>query len=145
MRRSPESNPSRAFWRRFFFAIALVCSVPLLAQKAQETTPPTYDVHTETKMKGTVEEVQLPPKGREKEAAHLLVKTGADTADVYLCPKAFLDDMGVSFNKGEEIAVTGSKVKQGEADLVLAREVVKGTDTLVLRDDKGKPVWSGSR
>jgi hypothetical protein len=37
-------------------------------------------------MKGTVEEVKLPPKGSEKEAAHLLVKTGADTADVYLCP-----------------------------------------------------------
>jgi hypothetical protein len=115
----------------------------LLAQKAPETSPPKYDVHTETKMKGTVEEVQLPPKGSEKEVAHLLVKTGTETADVYLCPKSFLDDMGVSFNKGEEVAVTGSKVKRGEADLVLAREVVKGTDTLVLRDDKGKPVWGG--
>ena len=40
------------------------------------------------------------------------------------------------------IAFTGSKVKQGDADMVLAREVVKGTDTLVLRDDKGNPVWN---
>jgi hypothetical protein len=57
----------------------------------------------------------------------LLVKTGSDTVDVYLCPKSFLDDMGVSLGKGDEIALTGSKVKQGEADLILAREVVKGT------------------
>jgi hypothetical protein len=28
---------------------------------------------------------------------------------------------------------------------ILAREVVKGTDTLVLRDDKGNPVWTWHR
>jgi hypothetical protein len=50
--------------------------------------------------------------------------------------------MGVSFGKGDEIALTGSKIKWGESDLILAREVVKGTDTLVLRDAKGNPVWS---
>jgi DNA/RNA endonuclease YhcR with UshA esterase domain len=125
-----------------FLAIALLCTLPLPAQKAHETNRPKYDVSTEITIKGTVEEVKLPPKGSEKEIAHLLLKTGTDTVDVYLCPKSFLDDMGVSFSKGEEIAVTGSKVKQGEADLILAREVVKGTDTLVLRDAKGNPVWS---
>ena len=62
--------------------------------------------------------------------------------DVYLCPKSFLDDMGVSFNKGDDIALTGSKAKQSGADVILAREVVKGDMTLVLRDDKGNPVWS---
>lgn len=145
MRPSSESNPAGGFWKPFLPAFALLCTVPLLAQKSHEANPPKYDVRTETKLKGTVEEVRLPPKGSEKEAAHLLVKTGADTADVYLCPASFLDDMGVSFSKGEEIALTGSKVKQGETDLILAREVVKGTDTLVLRDEKGKPVWSGGR
>ena len=145
MGRSGETNLSRGFWRPFLPAIALLCTPPLVAQKAQETSPPKYDVHTETKMKVTVEEMKLPPKGSEKEVAHLLVKSGADSVDVYLCPKSFLDDMGVSFSKGDEIALTGSKVKQGEADLILAREVVKGSDTLVLRDDKGNPVWSWRR
>jgi hypothetical protein len=142
MGRSGETNTSRGFWRLAFPAIALVCTLPLVAQKAQNPNPPKYDVHTETKMKGTVEEVKLPPKGSDKEVAHLLLKTAAETIDVYLCPKSFLDDMGVNFSKGDEIGLTGSRVKQGEADLILAREVVKGTDTLVLRDDKGNPVWS---
>lgn len=145
MGRSGETNPSRDFWKPFLPAVALFCTLPLVAQKAKETSPPKYDVQTETKMKGTVEEVKLPPKGSEKEVAHLLVKTGTDTVDVYLCPKSFLDDMGVSFSKEDEIALTGSTVKQGEADLILAREVVKGTDTLVLRDNKGNPVWSWHR
>ncbi len=145
MGRSGETNPSRGFWKPIFPAVALFCTLPLVAQKAQETSPPKYDVHTETKMKGTVEEVKLPPKGSEKEVAHLLLKNSTETVDVYLCPKSFLDDMGVSFSKGDEITLTGSKVKQGEADLVLAREVVKGNDTLVLRDDKGNPVWNWHR
>jgi len=104
-------------------------------------TAPKYDVATESKMKVTVEEFKLPAKGKEKEAAHLTVKSGSETLDIYLCPKAFLDDMGATYAKGDEVTVTGSKIKQDGEDLILAREVVKGTDTLLLRDDKGKPVW----
>jgi hypothetical protein len=136
----PRSGDTRRKWA--FLAIAFLCALPLVAQKAQDKNQPHYDVSTETKLKGTVEDVKLPPNSNQKEIAHLLVKTGTDTIDVYLCPKSFLDDMGVSFSKGDEIVLIGSRVKQGEPDLVLAREVVKGTDTLVLRDAKGNPVWS---
>jgi len=125
-----------------FLVILLVATAS--AQKGQANALK-YDPHTEAKIKGIVEELKLPPKGSEKEAAHLLLKDGADNVDVYLCPKSFLDDMGVSYSKGDEVALTGSKVKQGEVDIVLAREVVKGNDTLVLRDEKGNPVWNWHR
>jgi len=82
---------------------------PLIAEKPQETNRPKYDLSTESKMKATVQEVKLPAKGSGKEIAHLLVKIGTDTLDVYLCPKAFLDDMGVNFSQGEEIVLTGSR------------------------------------
>ena len=134
---SSESNR-----KSILLVIALVCALPLIAEKPQETNHPKYDLSTESKMKATVQEVKLPAKGSEKEIAHLLVKIGTDTFDVYLCPKAFLDDMGVNFSQGEEIVLTGSRIKQGEAELILAREVVRGNDTLVLRDEKGNPIWS---
>jgi hypothetical protein len=123
------------------FFVAVLCFGPLSAQK-NSATPPKYDLQSETKLKGTVEELKQPPKGGDKEVTHLLLKSGADTIDVYLCPASYLEDMGVTFKKGDEIALTGSKVKQDASELVLAREVVKGTDALVLRDDKGVPVWS---
>ena len=125
-------------------ALAL-CAGTILAQKKGETRPPKYDLHSETKMKVVVDELKLPPKGSEKAAAHLLVKDGTNSVDVYLCPGFFLQDMGVRFSKGDEVTVTGSKVREDEADLVLAREIVKGDDTLVLRDDKGAPVWTWHR
>jgi hypothetical protein len=119
------------------FSLIVLSSTFSLAQAA-----PKYDVSTEGKFKGTVEDMKLPPKGSEKQIAYMTIKSGTDTIEIYLCPKSFIDDMGVSFAKGDEIAFTGSKVKEGDADMVLAREVVKGTDTLVLRDQKGNPIWN---
>jgi hypothetical protein len=107
---------------------------------AQNGTPK-YDASTETKMKGTVEDLKIPEKGHEKEIVHLLMKNADETVDLYLCPKSFIDDMGVTFSKGDEISFTASKITLGGSEIMLAREVVKGQDTLVLRDDKGKPVW----
>jgi len=117
------------------FLILLLGSAFSIAQAG-----PKYDTSTEAKFKGTIEELKLPPK--DKDIAHITIKSGTDTFDLYLCPKSFIDDMGVSFAKGDEVAFTGSKIKQGDADMILAKEVVKGTDTLVLRDDKGNPVWN---
>src|SRR2546425_6307544 len=68
--------------------LASLCLAPAIAQKRPEPTSPKYDLHTETKMKLTVKELKLPPKGSEKEVAHLLGKSGADSVDVYLCPKS---------------------------------------------------------
>jgi len=124
---------TRALW------IALAAPTVLLFAQAG---PPKYDLATEAKFKVTVQDMKLPAKGKEKDAAHLTVTSGAETIDIYLCPKAFLDDMGATFVKGDEVTVTGSKIKQDGSDLILAREVVKGTDTLMLRDDKGKPIWN---
>ena len=127
----------------WFALLAVLLVVSAGAQKAApKPRGPKYDFQTETKIKGTIEELKLPPKGSEKQIAHLVVKAGADTFDVYLCPKSFFDDMGMTFAKGDEITLTGSKVKEGETDLVLAREVVKGNDTFVLRDAKGAPAWN---
>jgi hypothetical protein len=122
-------------------AFCLLITGPVVVVCGQ-TGPPKYDVAAEAKFKVTVEDLKLPAKGNLKDVAHLLVKSGDDSIDIYLCPKSFLDDMGATFTKGDEITVTGSRIKQDGGDLVLAREVVKGTDTLMLRDDKGKPVWT---
>lgn len=150
MRLASQFAPSNHSCRILFFAVFLallffVATASAQKNQASAASLPKYDLHTEAKMKGTVEELKLPPKGSEKEAVHLLVKSGTDSVDVYLCPKSFFDDMGMGFSKGDEIALTGSKVKQGEADLILAREVVKGNDTFVLRDAKGDPVWNWHR
>ncbi|HYM77167.1 MAG TPA: hypothetical protein VE377_14435 [Candidatus Dormibacteraeota bacterium] len=107
--------------------------------------PPKYDPATETTVKGTVAELKLIPPTGGKQDAYLVTRTGPDKdkdiVQIYLCPKKFLDDMGITFKTDESIQVTGSKVKQDGADLILAREIVKGGETLTFRFQDGKPAW----
>ena len=102
---------------------------------------PKYDRQTEMKTKGIVEEINVLTVGSRKDFTELVLKSGDDKLHIYVCPKPFQDEMGISFIKGDELAVTGSKVKQEASEIILAREMVKGPDTLMFRDDKGKPVW----
>jgi hypothetical protein len=105
-----------------------------------------YDTATETTVKGTVEEVKQVsgPRGGPG-GTHLILKTDKETLEVHLGPTTFLEKEKFTFAKGDQIEVTGSKVKIGAADALLAREVKKGDKTLTLRNAQGVPVWSGGR
>ena len=119
--------------------------VGALTAAAYPQAPPKYDRATETTLKVTVEELKLVPPAGTKPIAYLLTKTGPDktkdTVEVFLCPKSFLDELGIAFKADESIQIIGSKVKQDGADLILAREVVKSGETLTFRFQDGKPAW----
>ena len=134
--------PKRLTLAMQFALSLLLCAAPVAAQKKPDDIGlPKYDLQTETKTKGVVETVNLLSVGARKDFTELVVKSGDDTLHIYLCPKPFEDEMAISFAKGDEITVTGSKVKQESSDVILARELVRGTDSLLFRDGKGKPVW----
>ena len=121
--------------------LALAWSPTALAQKEASTATPKYDVTTEIKVKGTISEVKhVEVKGTP--AIHLMVKSGEQLLEIFLCPNAFLEEMQMGFAVGDQVEVTGSKVKANDAEVMLAREVTKGSDTLILRDKKGAPVWT---
>jgi hypothetical protein len=114
------------------------------ASFAQKPGLPKYDPKTEVHIaKATVvdtKEVTL-PNGQHR--FRLIVKAGEDTLEVCLSPKAFLESMDTDFAKGDEVEITGSKVKESEEKtIILAREVTKGQNVLVLRDKTGEPVWT---
>jgi hypothetical protein len=115
--------------------------ITFLTAAAFSQALPKYDPGTEGKFKGVVQELKFVPPTGGKPVAYLVMKSGADTVEVFLCPKKFLDDMGIDFKANDEIEVTGSKIKQDGADLTLAREVIKGGDTVTLRFKDGKPAW----
>jgi hypothetical protein len=122
-----------------------LAAIALVATSAFSQAPPKYDPATETTVKGTVGELKLVPPTGGKPIAYLVTKTGPDkekdTVQIFLCPKSFLDQMGIAFKTDEAIEVKGSKVKQNGADLILAREMVKGGETLTFRFPDGKPAW----
>jgi len=120
---------------------AVTFGVPVAFSQAA----PKYDSATETTIKGTVGELKLVPPTGTKAIAYLVTKTGPDkekdTIDIFLCPKSFLDQMGISFTTDEKVEIKGSKIKRDGTDLILAREMVKGGETLTFRFPDGKPAW----
>ncbi len=121
----------------------LSCFSPAFTQKAptKSSHSPKYDLQTESKAKGVVDEVRVLDFGTRKDFIQLILKDESETVVVYICPKPFEEEMGITFAKGEQISFTGSKVTGEESEVILAREIVKGTDTWTLRDAKGSPVW----
>jgi hypothetical protein len=127
--------------RRTTRLILSLVTVIVTAAAALAQAPPKYDPATEAKLKGAVEELKFVPPSGAKPMGYLTVKSGADSVQIFLGPKKFLDDMGANFKPGDAVEVTGSKVKQDGADVILAREVERGGDVLILRFKDGKPAW----
>lgn len=124
------------------FSLIVCLNISLCQQPPKNSSAAArYDLKAETKLNGTLEEVKLFDFAARKDFVELVVKSGDIKIVVYVCPKPFQDEMGIVFTKGDAITITGAKLKQQESEVILARELVKGQDTLLFRDDKGNPVW----
>ncbi|HVC90894.1 MAG TPA: hypothetical protein VND66_09770 [Acidobacteriaceae bacterium] len=100
-----------------------------------------YNPNTEITVKGTVEKVT--EIGRQGwTGTHLTLRTNEQTYDVHVGPSAYVAKSGFTFSAGNQIEVTGSKLKFGGADAIVAREIKKDGKVLTLRDRQGIPRWS---
>jgi DNA/RNA endonuclease YhcR with UshA esterase domain len=121
--------------------ILILSGAMLSAQRTgSQTIGQKYDLTTEVKLKGIVDEVKVIPGPAE--GIHLMLKSGTETMLIHVAPETFLKEMDVSFNKGDQLELLGSKIKVDGQDEVLAREITKDGNQLTLRDKKGMPIWS---
>lgn len=131
----------------FLISFLLVICVGMAA--AQSTYPSKgriYDPATETTISGKVAEVtQHAGRGHGGTGTHVMLENSAGKVEVHLGPTSYLAAQNASYAKGDEITVTGSKVKLGGSDVIIAREVKRGDQVLTLRDAQGIPKWSRGR
>jgi hypothetical protein len=76
---------------------------------------------------------------------HLQLKTEKETIPVHLGPDWFIERLDTKVEKGDMIEVKGSRVSFDGKPAIIAAEVKKGDNSLILRDSAGVPVWSGWR
>ncbi len=105
-----------------------------------------YDAASEVTVTGTVTEVIEPPDGN---GLHLMVKTADEAVEVALGPKAFLDDHHYTFGAGDSLTIIGSRSSTHDMAtmtnkvMIVARQITKGSETMTLRDENGRPEWAG--
>lgn len=104
-----------------------------------------YDPATEVTLQGTLTKVETQQGLMGWNGTHLLVSFDAETLAVHVGPSNYLAQQEFSFAAGDQIEVTGSRVKFEGSDILIARQIKKGSQVLTLRNSKGIPVWSRNK
>jgi hypothetical protein len=105
-----------------------------------------YDPAKIETVSGTVEAVNqvVPMKGMYSAVA-ATVKTEKETISVHLGPEWYISRLDTKIAKGDTIEVKGARVAFSGKPAIIAGEIKKGDNILVLRDSAGIPVWAGWR
>ncbi|MFN0166765.1 MAG: hypothetical protein ACKV22_10070 [Bryobacteraceae bacterium] len=65
--------------------------------------------------------------------------------ELRIAPKSYLEMCNFRLSAGDVIDVTGSRMREGSVDVVIARSIRRGNENLTLRDSAGKPMWESHR
>jgi hypothetical protein len=114
-------------------------------RNGQSNAMPRYNTATEVSLKGIVASVETHTGKMGWNGTHLLVSFGGEILPVHVGPSNYLAQQGFSFAAGDEVEVTGSRVKFEGSDVLIAREIRRGEKVLTLRNSEGIPVWSKSK
>ena len=111
----------------------------VLAQGRRSGGPANYNVAAEMTAKGTVEDLKPGPQ----EGMHVILKTSDATLELALGPAWYQTEKKYEIAKGDQIEVTGAKSNVDGRDVLLVREIKKGSETMTFRDATGFPMWAG--
>lgn len=105
-----------------------------------------YNVDTEKKIKGTIQEIKMEPRYKDKSPFLIVILEEKNTKqkfNVEISPVRFFSQ---DFHKGESLEVVGSLYsdKEGKQNII-ARQIRFKGETFVLRDKRGFPSWRGGK
>jgi hypothetical protein len=136
-----KKNPNR-IWTVVICGVA--ASALILPAVARDNGTP-VDVRT------IITGVHEVPVGNPLPGIHAEAKVNGKVVDVYIAPADFAKRYDIRVAKGDEVHLIGVETAEGSEDVVLSREITKGTldrrtgifhenMTIYLRNDAG-PLW----
>lgn len=134
---------TRTIARALFSALVLLLGTNAHAQPGHRGR--VYDPKTVETLTGEVSAISRdgPVAGG---GVHLVLRTDTEaTVAVRLGPASYVDRQSMKIAKGDRVEVKGSRVGSGGDTAIVAAEVRKGPEKLLLRDEAGVPLWSGAR
>lgn len=105
-----------------------------------------YDPKTVETVSGEVVSIEqmTPTKGMGR-GVHLTLKTDKETIDVHLGPVWYVEHQDTKIAPKDKIEVKGSRITYQGKPAIIAAEIHKGDEMLMLRDANGIPMWAGWR
>lgn len=136
-------------WRIILFVMLTLSLAVIIAyaqkRKGQMQGMPRYDTATEVTLRGTITKVENHMGRMGWNGTHLVVSFEGETLTVHVGPSNYVDQREFSFAAGDQIEVTGSRIKLEGTGVLIARQIKKGEKVLTLRNAQGIPAWSRNR
>ena len=101
--------------------------------------PAHYNVAAEVTVKGTVEDLKPGPS----QGMHVMLKTSDATLELALGPSWYQTEKKYQLVKGDQVAVIGVTSQVDGHEVLMVREIKRGSETMTFRDAKGFPMWAG--
>jgi hypothetical protein len=125
-------------------AAATVLLVVVLSsiQPRRANVPPAYNAAAEATISGVVAETRefFCPISEDQEM-HLILRNRQDVTLIHVAPSRFLRTQQFHINADDPISVVGTRINYQGQDAMLAREITRGNEVLILRDHQGRPLW----
>jgi hypothetical protein len=122
--------------------VAVAAAVALRAPAADAKTARLWNPATVGTVEGTVDGVERVEMG-DWRCVRLKLRTADGILLVRVGPDWFLTEQKLVFAAGEKIQVKGSRLQFSGEPTMVAGEIVRGGEKIVLRDAGGKAAWSG--
>lgn len=150
---SKSCAPAVFLYSAILYAVSLFATPQLFAQSqpapgAPVAAPRMYDTAKESVVRGAISEVVSRPKVGLPLGLHLIISTAQGAVDVHLGPYFARIAAQKGLVAGATIQVTGVSAHFAPGDVFLARLIVIGNETLVVRNANGfpvRPLPAGSR
>ena len=112
------------------------------ALQTQGSVSPPYAAAASRVVDGKISEIiYLAGPTADTAVVEARVFANGRAALVRLAPVGLLKQRQLALREGDTVSVTGFEVSGMEGDLVVATEIRKGDQRVVLRDPRGQPVW----
>ncbi len=123
-------------------AVVLLVIVLSSLTSRKEKGPPAYNAAAETTVSGVVQETkEFSCPISEDQGTHLVLRTNQGDLLIHVAPARFLRSQGFRFNPNDQVSVVGTLVNYQGQDAMLAREITRGNEVLIVRDHQGLPLW----
>lgn len=126
---------------------AAVSALLLIATTAfaqgKGTGPGRFDPKTVETVSGVVERLERVAGPGKGHGVHLWLRTEKDELEVHLGPDWYVDKQSLELAAQDQIEVQGSRIELAGKPVLIAAEVRKGSQTLMLRRADGTPYWAG--
>jgi hypothetical protein len=130
------------FFLSFALAAAAALGAPALARDEGSAPIRMWNSATVVTVTGTIDAVERVEMGGDWGCVRLRVATPDGAIQVRVGPDWYVAQTKVVFAKGERVEVKGSRLKFAGEDAMVAGEIVRGADRIVLRDPAGRPAWA---